>query len=181
MVDGNDTQGVTGMNKILAGAAVLWLAIGTASTHAQTYSGQALDALYEHGLREMAPNWRGLGKTHEAAVFIHSEVRKTDNGRLAVWMHQELSAPEYIEKETSYLSTRDRMVVDCRTARIGKTDMAYYAERFAHGQVVWTSRKQAEMIEVVPDSIEELLVKVVCAPKLRIATPKTKTATPSKD
>lgn len=156
------------MNKFLAGGLVLSLAwhMGTAS--AQSYGGQPLDSLYDQGVREMAPNWRGLGKTHDAAVFIHKDIRKTDKGRVAVWTHHELPAPEYLEKEKAYLSTRDRMLIDCKASTLGTSDLAYYSQRFARGAVVGTNRmKGVEMIEVMPDSIEELLVKTVCAPAPR--------------
>ncbi|RZI43137.1 hypothetical protein EGT07_09825 [Herbaspirillum sp. HC18] len=170
------------MNKILGCGAALALAFGACQSHAQqSYSSAELDSLYERGQREMAPNWRGLGKTHEAAVFIHNDVRKADNGLLAVWMHYELPAPEYVEKEKSYLSTRDRMLVDCKSSRTGTTDSTYYADRFAHGAVVLSNRKKPEMMEVVPDSIEELLLKTACAAKPRSTPPKRKVPKPSKE
>lgn len=166
------------MKKILAQCVAVSIAVGTPQAFAQEYGDKVLDSLYERGQREMAPNWRGLGKTRESAVFVHQEVRKADNGMLSVWTHHELPAPGYIEKEKPYLSTRDRMQVDCKAARTGTTDIAYYSERFGFGAVVGTARKNAELADVVPDSIEELLVKVVCAPKLRTETRKAKKTTP---
>lgn len=166
------------MNKILGGCIVLSLAASMPHAFAQPYSDKTLDELYERGQREMAPNWRALGKTHESAVFIHQDVRKAGNGMLAVWVHHELPAPAYIEKEKPYLSTRDRMLVDCKASRAGAADIAYYTERFGFGAVVWTARRMPEMADVVPDSIEELLVKVVCAPKPRKAPQKAKAANP---
>lgn len=166
------------MNKILPGCIGLLLAASVTQVSGQPISDKALDELYERGQREMAPNWRGLGKTRESAVFIHQDIRKADNGTLAVWMHHELPAPGYIEKEKPYLSTRDRMLVDCKGSRTGTSDIAYYAERFGFGAVVWTVRRKPELAEVVPDSIEELLVKVVCAPKPRKAVKKAKAVTP---
>ena len=168
------------MNKILAACIALSCATSASQAFAQPNEDKMLDTLYERGQSEMAPNWRGLGKTHESAVFIHKDVRKAGNGLLAVWTHHELPAPGYLGKEQAYLSTRDRMLVDCKSLRTGATDIAYYAERFGFGMVVDTVRKQAELTDVVPDSIEELLVKVVCAPKPRkkssAAKAKTKTA-----
>jgi hypothetical protein len=171
------------MNKILAGCIGLSLVAGMTQASAQSFSDKALDDLYERGQREMAPNWRGLGKTRESAVFIHEDIRKADNGVLAVWMHHELPAPGYIEKEKPYLSTRDRMLVDCKGSRTGISDVAYYAERFGFGAVVWTVRRKPELAEVVPDSIEALLVKVVCEskPSKGKAAKKAKTAPPSKE
>ena len=172
------------MNKILAGCIGLSLAAGMMQASAQSFSDQALDELYERGQRAMAPNWRGLGKTRESAVFIHEDIRKADNGMLAVWTHHELPAPGYIEKEKPYLSTRDRMLVDCKGSRTATSDVAYYAERFGYGAVVGTARRKPELIEVVPDSIEALLVKVVCdaKPKPQKAAKKAKAAPqPSKE
>jgi len=164
------------MKKFLAGAVALPFAICAMQSFAQGRTSQTTDSLYERGLQEMAPNWHGLGKTHDAAVFIHKQIRKTDNGMFAVWMHRELPGPGYIEKERAYLSTRDRIVVDCKNARIGATDMTYYSERFGNGAVVWATRKKPEMIEVVPDSVEDLLVKTACTPKPRKTAPKPKAA-----
>lgn len=165
------------MNKFLAAGLVLSLAWRAESVSAQTYGGQSLDSLYELGLREMAPNWRGLGKTHDAAVFIHNNVRKGDKGRIAVWTHHELPAAEYLEKEKPYLSTRDRVLVDCKAATLGTSDLTYYSERFAHGAVVGTSRmKGVELREVMPDSIEELLVKTACPAPPAKPAPKAKAA-----
>jgi hypothetical protein len=171
------------MNKFLAGGLVLCLAWHAGHSSAQSYGGQPLDSLYDQGMREMAPNWRGLGKTHDAAIFIHNDVRKADKGRLSVWTHHELSATEYLEKEKAYLSTRDRMLIDCKASTLGTSNLAYYSQRFARGAVVGTTRiKGVEMTEVMPDSIEELLVKTVCAPAPRkaAAKPKAKAEKPDK-
>lgn len=168
------------MNKFLANCMAVSIAMAVPQVFAQQNGDKALDSLYERGQREMAPNWRGLGKTKESAVFLHQDVRKTENGLLSVWAHHELPAPGYIEKEKPYLSTRDRMLVDCKTARAGTTDVAYYSDRFGYGSVVGTERRKVELADVVPDSIEELLVKVVCAPKPHKALPKAKPDTSTK-
>jgi len=155
------------MNSLLARC--IALSIAAASPYSQAFAqprdDKTLDSLYERGQRELAPNWRGLGKTHESAVFVHQDIRKAEKGMLSVWTHHELPAAGYIDKEKAYLSTRDRVLVDCKGVRTATADIAYYAERFGYGTVVATARKNAELAEAVPDSIEELLVKVVCAPK----------------
>ena len=166
------------MNRFLAKCIVIAMTITALPSFAQANGDKTLDSLYERGQRDMAPNWRGLGKTQESAVFIHQDIRKADNGMLSVWTHHELPAPGYIDKEKPYLSTRDRMLVDCKGGRTGTTDIAYYSERFGFGAVVGTTRRKAELADVVPDSIEELLLKVVCAPKPVKAPQKAKTATP---
>lgn len=166
------------MYRFLAKCIAIVMAMTASPSFAQASGDKTLDSLYERGQREMAPNWRGLGKTHESAIFIHQEVRKADNGMLSVWTHHELPAPEYIDKEKPYLSTRDRMLVDCKGGRTGTTDVAYYSERFGFGTVVATARKKGELADVVPDSIEELLLKVVCAPKPAKAPRQAKTASP---
>lgn len=166
------------MNKFLATCIAVAMAITVSPSFAQANEDNILNALYERGQHEMAPNWRGLGKTHESAVFVHQDIRKADNGMLSVWTHHELPAPGYFDKEKTYLSTRDRMLVDCKGARTGTTDVAYYSERFGFGTVVGTARRKAELADVVPDSIEELLLKVVCVPKPLKAPQKAKTATP---
>jgi|GEM_PF-1863125 len=164
------------MNKFLAaGGLFLSLAWSFDPVFAQNYGGQPLEALYDQGVREMAPQWRALGKTHDAAVFIHGDIKKSDKGRVAVWTHHELPSTEYLDKEKAYLSTRDRVLVDCKASTLGTSDQAFYSQRFARGAVVGTNRsKNTEMHEVMPDSIEELLVKTVCAPAPRkpAATPK---------
>jgi hypothetical protein len=49
---------------------------------------------------------------------------------------------------------------------VGVTDALYYSAHFGNGAVVAMNRgKPVEMAEVVPDSIEERLVNVACAPK----------------
>lgn len=167
------------MNRFLAKCIAIAMAISASQSIAYANEDKTLDALYERGQREMAPNWRGLGKTHMSAVFVHQDVRKADNGMLSVWTHHELPAPNYIDKEKPYLSTRDRMLVDCKGGRTGTTDIAYYSERFGFGTVVGTTRDRPELADVVPDSIEELLLKVVCPSKPLKATQKAKTVTPA--
>lgn len=168
------------MNKFLAGGIVLSFIAHAAQVWAQPDPRKTLDTLYERGQQEMVSNWSKLGITHKAAVFMHNDVRKAANEQLAVWMHNELPVAEYLEKERAYLSMRERMLVDCKTARIGVSDQAYYADHFARGAVVGTNRiRNVEMQEAVPDSIEELLVKTLCAPKPRNA-PAKKTKTPAK-
>lgn len=166
------------MNRTMITGLLLSLAAQTGPLSAQGNGARPIDDLYERGQSEMAPNWRPLAKTHAAAVFIHNDIRKADSGRLSVWTHRELPSVEYFEKEKAYLSTRERMLVDCKSARVGATDLSYYAERFAAGAIVGSSRsRNAEMADVVPDSIEDQLVRTACAPKPRKApAPKPKAA-----
>lgn len=160
------------MKKFVAGSIVLPFIVVAVQAAAQPDSSKPLDALAERGQQEMAPNWRLLGVTHKAAVFMHNDVRKSGVGQLAVWTHNEMPAVEYLEKEKAYLSMRERMLVDCGAGKIGFSDQAYYADRFARGPVVGANRiRNVEMQEVVPDSIEEMLVKIVCAPKPRKNSP----------
>ncbi|KRB84664.1 surface-adhesin E family protein [Noviherbaspirillum sp. Root189] len=141
---------------------------------AQTRSHDTIDELYQRGQHEMAPNWRPLGKTHHAAVFIHKDIRRSDKGDITLWTDRELPLAEYFEKEKAYLSIRERMVVDCKGARIGVTDTSMYSERFGGGAIVGATRtKNPDMTDVVPDSIEDQMLKVACAPKPR-STPSAK-------
>jgi len=163
------------MNKLVAGGVVLFFFAHGAHVAAQHDPRKSLESLSERGQSEMAPNWRSLGITHKSAVFMHQDIRKTDKSTLAVWTHYELPVAEYLEKEKKYLSTRERMLVDCSASRLGVSDQAYYAQHFARGEVVGTNRiRNVEWQEAVPDSIEELLVKTVCAPKPRKAAAKAK-------
>lgn len=158
------------MNKFLAGGLAVSLLAYAAQLQAQSDPRKATEAWMQRGQQEMAPAWRKLGQSHKAAVFLHKEVRKADNGRAAVWTHSELPDTAYLEKEKPYLSTRELMLVDCKSARLGMSEQTFYAEHFARGAVVGTNRfKNADMLEVVPDSVEETLVKTVCAPKPRKA------------
>lgn len=171
------------MNRTRTIAAGLLLSLGVhaAQCHAQGEPPRGVDNLYDRGQRELAPNWRPVGKSSAAAIFLHNEIRKDDSGRIAVWMHRELSSAEYFEKENAYLSTRERMLVDCKKTRLGITDVAYYGGRFASGAVVGNNRtRDTEMIDVVPDSIEDRIVKTTCAPKVRTTAAKTRAAKPQK-
>lgn len=151
------------------------------AAHAQGEPPSTVDDLYERGQRELAPNWRPVGKSAAAAIFLHNEIRKDDSGRLAIWMHRELSSAEYFEKESAYLSTRERTLVDCKKTRLGIADVTYYGGRFASGAIVGNNRtKDAEMIDVVPDSIEDRIVKTACVAKARTPAAKAKTVKPQK-
>lgn len=169
------------MNKGFIVAALLPLIAQTAPAFAQPTPEKTLESLYERGKQEMAPNWRAIGITHRSAVFLHNDVRKTDNGQVAVWAHNELATPDYLDKEKAYLSIRERMVVDCKSSRLGTADQAYYAQHFARGAVVGTNRiNGVEMQEVVPDSIEELLVKTACPVARKKTASKTAAKKPAK-
>lgn len=167
------------MNKLFAAGVVLSLASQAGHASAQSVS---VTALYAQGERELAPNWRPIGTTANAAVFIHKDIRKVDNGYLAVWAARELASHEYVEKEKAYLSTRERVVIDCAASRIGISDRSYYAGRFGSGAIVNASRKQAaEMLETIPDSLEDRLARITCAPKPRATqAPKAKPAKTAK-
>lgn len=156
------------MNMFAAASIALSFIALAGQAGAQPDYRKPLDVLAERGQQEMAPNWRILGVTHKAAVFMHNDVRKSDAGRLAVWTHNEMPVVEYLEKEKAYLSMRERMLVECSSRKIGISDQAYYADRFARGAAVGANRiRGVEMQEVIPDSIEDMLVKTVCAPKPR--------------
>ncbi len=166
------------MNKFLTGSLVLSLVWHSGQTFAQFTSDQPLNLLYEQGAREMAPDWRGLGKTHNAAIFFHHGVKKADNGRLSVWTHHEFHTAEYLEKEKTYLSSRGRMLIDCKASTLALSEQAYYSQRFARGVIIGTSSmKEVDMKEAFPDSIEERLLKTVCAPAPRKLVVKSKSVT----
>lgn len=170
------------MNTYATGSIILSFIALAGHAAAQPDPRKSLDTLIERGQQEMATNWRSLGVTHKAAVFMHNDVRKSASGQLAVWTHHEMPFMEYLEKERAYLSMRERMLVECAAGRIGISDQAFYAERFARGALVGANRiRSVEMQEVVPDSIEEMLLKIVCAPKPRkTPVPKPKAKPPAK-
>jgi hypothetical protein len=172
------------MNRFITATLLLALAHAGAA-HAQNASpglptapagpADAVDTLYEQGRQAMAPNWRGLRKLAGEAVFIHNDVKRTAEGRLAVWTHHEFVAPEYLEKEKAYLSARERVVIDCKGERMGIADSAYYTGRFGAGAIVAKNRMASpDMTELLPDSMEAELVKTACAPKARAPLRKTK-------
>lgn len=154
--------------RILAGLAAILLS--QSSPAASQHGAGSIDDLYTQGQREMPASWRGVGKSHDAAVFMHNDRRREGDGRIAAWMHRELASAEYFEKEKPYLSIRERVLVDCKASRLGITDVAYYGERFARGAVVGgTKFKAPDMSDPVPDSIEDQAVRILCAPKARQA------------
>ena len=116
----------------------------------------------------MPAPWAGLGKTHEAAVFLHEEIRKAEKDRVAVWRGREFAFTEYLDKQTGYLSSRERVLVDCKSHTIGISDRTYYSGRFASGPTASTQKFTVPaMMEVVPDSLDAQLLKRVCAPTPR--------------
>lgn len=130
----------------------------------------SMDELYAQGQRDLPSSWRGVGKSHDAAVFMHQDRRRESDGRIAVWLHRELMAQEYFEKEKPYLSLRERLLADCKAGRLGITDVTYYGERFAKGAVAGTSKYAApEMKDPVPDSIDDQILRNLCPAKARQA------------
>lgn len=119
------------------------------------------------------PGWRTLALSHEALpVYLHGEIQKMGQGLLAVWMHRELANAEYFEKEKIYRSTRERIVVDCKSARTAVTDAVFYSEHFGKGRIAGATKgSAAEMFPVVPDSVEEQLLKAVCRPAGKVKRP----------
>lgn len=154
--------------RVLVGLVAAFLAQAVMAAAQQSPAG--VDALYAQGQRDMSPSWRGIGKSHDVAVFMHNDRRRESDGRIAVWMHRELAFPEYFEKEKPYLSTRERLLADCKARRLGIMDAAYYGERFAKGAIVGSAKfKSPDMTEPVPDSIEDQVLRQICAPKARQA------------
>lgn len=152
--------------RFLAGLAAI--SLSHLSFAASQHAPGSVDALYTQGQREMSSSWRSVGKSHDAAVFMHSDRRRESDGRIAVWMHRELASSDYFEKEKPYLSIRERLLVDCKAGRLGITDTAYYGERFAKGAVVGAMKSKApDMSDPVPDSIEDQVLRTICSPKAR--------------
>lgn len=99
---------------------------------------------------------------------MHQDRRREGDGRIAAWLHRELISTEYFEKEKPYLSIRERLLADCKSGRLGITDVTYYGERFAKGAIVGTSKYTApDMKDPVPDSIEDQILRNLCAAKAR--------------
>jgi hypothetical protein len=126
---------------------------------------QTVDALYEQGQHALPAGWKALTRTETAAVFVHNDVHNAEGGKLAVWTHKELAAPEYFEKDKAYLSIRERTLVDCKAGRTGISDWVAYAGRYAAGGAIAKEKRDKEMSEAVPDSPEAKLLATVCALK----------------
>lgn len=134
-----------------------------------------LQEIYAEGKQRLAPRWRGLRMLDGVAVFIRQEMPKAEKGQVGVWLHRELAAPHYHEKEKSYFSIRERFVVDCNMHRLGLAEWAYYAGHFGEGQVVARANvEQPELNSVLPDSLEEQVVGIACPAKPRKAPAKAK-------
>ena len=146
----------------------MYLASHMVGICAQTAPAPSVDSLYDQGRHEMTANWHAFGKMHDAAVFIHKDVKKTNNGRITVWRHSEYPFPKYLEKEMPYLSAREHAIVDCKSSTIAVSEFAYYMGRFGTGAVIATNKvKSVEMAEAMPDSLEERLIKTLCESKPR--------------
>ena len=157
------------MKSALIGGIALLAALHAGA--ADTRPAQTVDDLYRQGQLMMPADWKSLNGSTEAAAFIHDDVRKAEDDALAVWVDRELPSPEYFEKERQYLSTRERLLVDCKAGRVGVADTAYYAEHFGAGRMVGVERQGSpDMLAAVPDSIEDQALKIVCAPKPPVAT-----------
>jgi len=127
----------------------------------------AIGDLYQQGQLTLLPDWKPLGKNYRAAVFVQSAPPRTAATYLAAWTDYELPFPEYYEKEKAYLSIRERMLLDCKGGKAGISSASFYAGQFGSGAIVAVKREdKPDMLDVVPDSIEDRLLKQVCpAPK----------------
>lgn len=153
------------MSRIIVGGFALWAASHFGLALAQTNPETVVDTLYERGQWQISPNWRGLGKVSDTAEFLHDEHLKTSDGRIAVWRDREFALTRFLDKETAYLSVRERVLVDCKSRKYGISDWSYYAGRFGSGAIVETKQSEkVEMMLAVPDSLEERLIKIVCTP-----------------
>lgn len=134
-----------------------------------SFAGNAQDGverLYEQGRQQLPGHWRALGKTPDAAVFVHIDVKKTPQGYYRLWRSRELLAPGYIDKEIVYRSVREQILIDCSDARIGTSSRAYLAGHFGTGAV--TARNDiapVEWVAILPDTLDEQLLRTICPTK----------------
>jgi hypothetical protein len=135
------------------------------------------ESLYREGESGMGKAWQGLRKLDESAVFLHRDVRKGEKETVYVWTGREFVDPHYHEKEKPYLSTRERLVIDCAGMRAGVTESAFYEKRFGAGEPIARVQQKPEMIDILPDSIEEQMHHIACAkPAPKPVKPVMKTA-----
>jgi hypothetical protein len=134
-------------------------------------------SLYREGESGMGKAWQGLRKLDESAVFLHRDVRKADKDMVYVWTGKEFVYPHYHEKEKPYLSIRERIVIDCAGMRAGVTESAFYEKRFGTGEAIARVQQRPDMIDILPDSIEEQMHHIACArPAPKPVKPLVKTA-----
>jgi hypothetical protein len=120
-------------------------------------------SLYREGESGMGKAWQGLRKLEESAVFLHRDVRKADKDMVYVWTGKEFVYPHYHEKEKPYLSTRERIVIDCAGMRAGVTESVFYEKRFGTGEPIARAQQRPDMIDILPDSMEEQMHHIACA------------------
>lgn len=156
----------TRARRALACTVAAVLLLGTAPACGRDLA--SADELYQQGQRQLPAHWRGLGSTAEAAVFVQADTKKTPDGHYMLWRSRELVDPGYFDKEQVFRSIRERIVVDCAGRRIGVNARAYLAGHFGTGTVAASSEvAPVEWSMVLPDTLDEQLLRSVCKPKQR--------------
>ncbi|NEX60318.1 surface-adhesin E family protein [Noviherbaspirillum galbum] len=122
-------------------------------------------SLYRQGEFSMGPSWRGLRALQDAAVFLHRSVRRGENGTMLAWTDRELLRSAYLEKERPYLSLREHVSIDCAGMRVGVLESVYYEQRFGGGEPLARIRQKPEMIDILPDSLEDQMQRIACESK----------------
>lgn len=173
---------------LLAGGLALFAALtasaqegfARAAEEAANRSRAELEELYAQGEQKLAPPWRGLRVTDDAAVFVRADPTPAGKNQVTIWTERELPVPGYFEKEKPYLSVRERFVAECNARRIGLAEWVYYSGRYGSGAPVARDRiAQPEMSEPLPDSLEEQIHGAACPkplPKSPAPKPKPKKA-----
>lgn len=120
-------------------------------------------SLYREGEFGMGKAWQGLRKLEESAVFLHRDVRRAEKDMVYVWTDKEFVHPHYHQKEWPYLSMRERIIIDCSGMRAGVVESAFYEKRFGTGEPIARVQQRPEMIDILPDSMEEQMHHIACA------------------
>ena len=112
-----------------------------------------------------AASWELVDYTDEMKYYVNTGTIEKSNNKVKVWVMLDFKHPQKGDNRSWYRSRKSLTVFDCKTHSMEFLSIADFSGKMGKGKNVNLSNltKNSEKYYVVPDSVSESGLKMVCS------------------
>jgi hypothetical protein len=114
----------------------------------------------------MAADWNPIGETSDSTWYIDRQSLGTSDGKAKAWFIVDLANERTDYAGRKFKSSKELVYFDCSARTSATLYHLTYSDQLGEGNTVWSSsvdKKNVTYLDVVPDSIGETLLDLVCS------------------
>lgn len=111
----------------------------------------------------LASDWKRVGSSAQATVFVDAESITRDLGLVRAWVKWNFTEPQSNSDGSTYLSKRQRWTIRCEARQAAVGSAASFPELDLNGDALGaTNFLSSVWFDAPPDTVEEAILKFAC-------------------